>query len=166
MPRIVRLPAHVAIGELRAYWDSTDEETGLFAAGETRAVRNIILEALGGRPLVAGSGNLVAAMQTDAVRVGNCAVDQLLGLGYDPATIVFSIMRSDAPPPTVIDPDDLRSKVEDLQARLAQLARMIGDVQEHKGVYILDLLDFDAVQDHVETCEATVAGLLDGLPAI
>ncbi|WP_327211111.1 hypothetical protein [Rhizobium leguminosarum] len=100
MPQVVRLPAHVKEGEIRAYWDSTWEGTDVFVAGGD--ARHIVMMALCAPQMEPGDGGmgvLFEAYASRAVKQGMSMVDKLKAEGYDPATLVFSIMRKDARSP-------------------------------------------------------------------
>lgn len=162
MPEVVRLPAHVKNGEVRAYWDVTSEGRGIFVDGGPAG--RIVLDALCSGPIEPGSsGSLTHAFVSGAIRTGKSMVDKLEEEGYDPKTLVFSIMRKDAPPPTPLPAGDLRAKLEEAQSLLVRLGRLLDMEGDHKGVYVFDQTEMDDLRDLASGCGDAVAVVLDAL---
>jgi hypothetical protein len=165
MPQVIRLPAHVKEGEIRAYWDSTWEAAGVFVAGGD--ARRIVLSALCAPPMEAGEGDIGAlfeAYASGAVTQGVSMVDKLKAEGYDPTTLVFSIMRKDAPPPAEVPPYDMRARLEDLQTRIENLHRMLDDETDHKSVYVFGDSEMDQMREIAVDCQTAISALLDDTP--
>lgn len=165
MPQVVRLPAHVKEGEVRAYWDSTWEDTGIFIAGG--GARSIVRDALCGQPIVPGGGDtgaLFDAFASRAVKRGPSMIDRLEAEGYDPKTLVFSIMRKDSPPPAEKPPSDIRSRLEAMQSLVVRLGRSLEDESDHKGVYVFDHSEMSELQEIATDCESVISELLDDMP--
>lgn len=162
MPEVVRLPAHVKKGEVRAYWDVTPEGRGIFVDGGP--ARSIVLDALCSSPIEPGpGGSLTHAFVSGAIRTGKSMVDKLEEEGYDPATLVFSIMRKDAPPSAPMPAADLRSRLEKVQSQLVRLRRVLDMEDDHKCVYVLDQSEMEDLREIASECGDSVGFILDAL---
>lgn len=78
MPSLVRLPAHVPAGEIRVYWDATDEATGLHVWGPRGVTWGVLDHFTRPRPGSARDGDRSTSL-----------VQWLENLGYDPKTLVL-----------------------------------------------------------------------------
>jgi hypothetical protein len=166
MPQVVRLPAHVKEGEIRAYWDSTWEGTDVFVAGgDARQIVMMALCAPQMEPGDGGMGPLFEAYASRAVTQGVSMVDKLKAEGYDPETLVFSIMRKDAAPSPDEPPSDMRARLEHIQTRIVSLYRTLEDEGDHKSVYVFDDSEMDEMRRLASDCETAISDLIDDMPA-
>lgn len=166
MPQVVRLPAHVREGEIRACWESKPEGADIYFTGGP--AREIVMMALAAAPIElgdGGSGAVFDAFASRAVRHGVSLIDKLEAEGYDTRTIVFSIMRKDAPPAPVEQPTDLRGRLENLQSKIGELSTWLENGTDHKSVYLFDEAEMEKMIEIGKECEDAITSLLDDSPA-
>lgn len=159
MPEVVRLAADVPEGELRVYWDETDEGRCLHAWGPRHASR-VILDMLAGKRL-ALRGDVSFAARLDmyggVLEEGPSIEDTLRAMGYDPRTLVFSIRKQGVPAQPAAVPDDVRTRLEDASMALRTLAKALAAREEAKGVHVFDDGEMDDVMNALGEAQAAVA---------
>ena len=170
MPDMVRLAAEVPDGELRIYWDRTDDGDCLHAWGPSR-IRVAILDLVAGKRLAfredADFGTRLRLEGTVLERAPSL-VEELEARGYDPRTLVLSVRKKGMPAPPVAVPDDLRGRLDTAGAALKAVAKAVEAGEEAKGIHLYDAAEMDRLRESLGEAEAALGravALLDGTDA-
>lgn len=82
-------------------------------------------------------------------------VDQLVEMGYDKETLIFSIQKKDA-----VKHEELQTsqeKIEDIREKVMNLSEQVNELTECKGVYVVS-------DDEVNDLQSKLCAILEMLP--